>query len=172
MQPIRILVADDHALLRAALRVVFEREPGLVVAGEVDSGEAAVEAALGLRPDVVVMDLCMPGCGGLEATRVISATTGARVLVLSLQPEEEGMLPALRAGASGYLAKTASPDELIGSVRRVARGELALSPSGLRVLIAAVISGRAAAGRRNPARAPSGMPREPAGSGRPSPTRV
>jgi DNA-binding NarL/FixJ family response regulator len=163
MQPIRILVADDHAVLRTALRALLEGEPGLTVAGEAPTGEAAIASAIELRPDVVLMDLSMPGCGGLEATRAITGTTSARVLVLSMQPEEDGLLPALHAGASGYLAKTASPEELIGTIGRVARGDLVLSPSGVRVLVAAVTKGRASADRSYPVERPSGSPRSRAG---------
>jgi len=165
MQPIRILVADDHAVMRTALRALLEGEPGLAVAGEAASGEAAIQAALELRPDVVLMDLSMPGCGGLAATRAITGTTGARVLVLSMHPEQERLLPALHAGASGYLAKTASPDELIGVIRKVARGELVLSPAGARVLVAAVARPRAPAGRGHPARSPPRSPRNRAAAG-------
>jgi len=162
MQAIRILLADDHALLRTALRALLEVEPGLAVAGEASSGEAAVAAALELRPDVVLMDLSMPGCGGLDAMRAITGTGATRVLVFSMYPEQEGLLPALRAGASGYLAKTASPDELVGTIRKVARGDLVLSPPGLRLLVAAVTTGRAAAGRGRPAGRPPGSARSPA----------
>jgi len=140
MRPIRVLVADDHAVMRTAVRALLETEPDMEVAGEAASGEEAVAAALALRPDVVVMDLSMHGCGGLEATRTLAASTGSRVLVLTMHAEEEGLLAALHAGASGYLNKSAAPDELVGAVRLVARGEVALSPSGKRALVWAVAS--------------------------------
>jgi len=146
MQPIRVLVADDHAMLRTAVRALLETEAELEVAGEAASGEEAVEKALALRPDVVVMDLSMHGCGGLAATRTISASTGSRVLVLTMHAEEDGLLAALHAGASGYLAKSVAPDELLRAIRQVARGEVALSPSGARALVRAVTPGRLPAG--------------------------
>jgi DNA-binding NarL/FixJ family response regulator len=156
MQPIRILVVDDHAVLRTALRELLESEPDLTVAGEAASGESAVEAALELRPDVVLMDLSMPGCGGLQATRTIASASDVRVLVFSIHAEQDGLLPALHAGASGYLAKTVSPDELLGTIRRVARGDVVLSPAGVRALVAAVTTARIPAGRGRSVRRPSG----------------
>jgi DNA-binding NarL/FixJ family response regulator len=160
MQPIRVLVADDHAMMRGALRALLEAEPGLVVAGEAASGEEALEQTLRVRPDVVVMDLSMPGAGGLDATRRIAATSGARVLVLSICPDEEGMLPALHAGASGYLCKTAPPDALIRAIRAVARGEVVLSPSGVRALVRAVAPTRSSP-RMTKAVPPGGSPGHP-----------
>jgi len=166
MEPIRVLVADDHAVLRNAVRALLETEPGLVVAGEAASGEEAVAAARALRPDVVVMDLSMHGCGGLEATRAITASTGARVLVLTMHAEEEGLLAALHAGASGYLAKSAAPDELVRAVRLVARGEVALSPTGARALVRAVTP-PAARQREGRAPAPARLARTGARRARP-----
>jgi DNA-binding NarL/FixJ family response regulator len=152
MEPIRVLVADDHAVMRTAIRALLETEPDLVVAGEAASGEEAVAAALALRPDVVVMDLAMHGCGGLEATRTIAASAGPRVLVLTMHAEEDGLLAALHAGASGYLSKSAAPDELVRAVRLVGRGEVALSPLGARALVRAVApAGRQRDGRTRPA---------------------
>jgi DNA-binding NarL/FixJ family response regulator len=147
MQPIRVLVADDHAILRLAVRALLETEPDMRVAGEAASGEEALACTLKLEPDVVLMDLSMPGCGGLAATREIAASSGARVLVLSICPEDEGLLPALRAGARGYLPKTAAPDELVRAIRRAARGEVVLSPSGVRALVRAVAPARPPSGR-------------------------
>jgi len=147
MEPIRIVVADDHAVFRMALRALLQAESGMAVVGEAATGEAAVEAALSLRPDVVLMDLSMPGCGGLAATRTITTATGARVLVLSVCPEHECLLPALAAGASGYLAKSAAADELVPLVRRVARGEVGLSSSGVRTLVGAATAAHDGTGR-------------------------
>jgi len=163
MQPIRVLVADDHSMLRTAIGALLETETDMVVAGEAASGEEAVAAALVLRPDVVVMDLAMHGCGGLEATRTITASTGARVLVLTMHAEEDGLLPALHAGASGYVVKSAAPDELLRAIRLVARGEVALSPSGARALVRAVTpAGRTErAGRTPPDRLPRTWARQP-----------
>jgi DNA-binding NarL/FixJ family response regulator len=147
MDPVRIVLADDHAVFRMALRALLQAENGMAVVGEAATGEAAVEAALSLRPDVVLMDLAMPGCGGLAATRTITAATGARVLVLSVCPEHECLLPALTAGASGYLAKSAAADELVSLVRRVARGEVCLSSAGVRTLVRTVTAARDGTGR-------------------------
>lgn len=144
MEPIRVLLADDHAMLRGAVRALLETEPDLVVAGEAANGDEALAAVQRLRPDVVVMDLSMPGRGGLEATQAIVAQGGARVLVLSMHSEEEGLLAALRAGASGYLSKGAAPDELVRAIRVVARGDVALTPSGARALARAVVPVRGA----------------------------
>lgn len=132
--PTRILLADDHALMRRALRALLEAEPDLAVVGEAADAEEALQAALELRPDVVVMDLSMPG-GGAEATRAVTALTRARVLVFSMLEEEVGLAGALRAGASGYVAKTAAPDTLLRAVRRVAAGGVVLSPAAVRALI-------------------------------------
>jgi DNA-binding NarL/FixJ family response regulator len=132
--PTRILLADDHALMRRALRALLEAEPDLAVVGEAAGAEEALEAALELRPDVVVMDLAMPG-GGVEATRGVTALTRARVLVFSMLDEEIGLASALRAGASGYVAKTAAPDALLRAIRRVAAGGAVLSPAAVRALV-------------------------------------
>lgn len=170
MRPIRVLVADDHAMMRAAVRALLETEPGLAVAGEAASGEEAVAAALALHPDVVVMDLSMHGCGGLEAMRTIAASTGSRVLVLTMHAEDEGLLAALHAGASGYVCKSAAPDDLIRAVRLVARGEVALSPLGARALVRAVApAARQRDGRTRPAH--DRVTRASAGHAPPSRTR-
>jgi len=103
-QPIRILLVDDHAVLRKGMRALLEREPGLEVAGEAEDGEQAVHAADRLRPDVILMDLEMKGMGGMEATRQITAARPeTRVVVLTSHTAEEDVFPALKAGAIGYL---------------------------------------------------------------------
>jgi DNA-binding NarL/FixJ family response regulator len=143
MEAIRVLVADDHAMLRRAIRALLQGEPDIEVVGEAASGEEAVLAVRDLRPDVVLMDLTMPGSGGLEATRAITGTLpGVRVLVLSMHGENEGLLSALHAGASGFLTKAEAPDELMRAIRRVARGEIVLSPAGTRALVRAVARGQ------------------------------
>ena len=139
MEPIRVLVADDHAMLRRAIRALLHDEADIEVVGDAASGEEAVEAVRALQPDVVLMDLTMPGSGGLEATRVITGdAAGTRVLVLSMHSENEGLLPALHAGASGFITKAEAPDELMRAIRRVARGEIVLSASGTQALVRAV----------------------------------
>lgn len=129
-EPTKILLVDDHAVLRAGLKSLLEAEDDLVVVGEAASGDEAVTAVQKLSPDVVVMDLSMPGSSGLEATRrIVAMEMGPRVLVLTMHSEEEHLVPVLEAGASGYLSKTGADDQLINALRVVARGEVYLPPS-------------------------------------------
>ena len=140
---IRILLADDHAMLRTGLRALLEAEVDLEVVGEAGTGEQAVEMAEQLRPDVVVMDLSMPGIGGLEATRRIAsevtpaegAEPATRVLVLTMHAEEEHLLPVLDAGGSGYVNKRSADEELIEAIRTVARGDVFLYPDAAKLLL-------------------------------------
>ena len=133
---IRVLLADDHAVLRAGLKALLVLEPDIEVVGEVGTGEEAVERTRALRPDVVVMDLGMPGMGGLEATREITAMEPrARVLVLSSHTEEEFLLPVLEAGGSGYVQKTHADQDLISAIRIVARDEVFLYPNATKLLL-------------------------------------
>lgn len=133
---IRILLVDDHAVLRAGLRALLEAEPGLEVVGEAGTGEEGVAYAQRLTPHVVVMDLSMPGVGGLEATRRIAALQqDTRVLVLTMHGEEEHLLPVLEAGGSGYVSKRSADEELIEAIRTVARGEVFLYPNAAKLLL-------------------------------------
>jgi two-component system response regulator NreC len=133
---VRILLVDDHAVLRAGLRALLEAEPGFPVVGEAGTGEEGVRLAGQTRPDVVVMDLSMPGMGGLEAVRQIAALEqGARVLVLTMHGEEEHLLPVLEAGGSGYVTKKSADEELIEAIHTVARGDVFLYPSGAKLLL-------------------------------------
>ncbi len=133
---VRILLVDDHAVLRAGLRALLEAEPGFQVVGEAGTGEEGVRLAGQTRPDVVVMDLSMPGMGGLEAVRQIAALNqGARVLVLTMHGEEEHLLPVLEAGGSGYVTKKSADEELIEAIHTVARGDVFLYPSGAKLLL-------------------------------------
>jgi len=133
---VRILLVDDHAVLRAGLRALLEAEPGFQVVGEAGTGEDGVRLAGQTRPDVVVMDLSMPGMGGLEAVRQIAALEqGARVLVLTMHGEEEHLLPVLEAGGSGYVTKKSADEELIEAIHTVARGDVFLYPSGAKLLL-------------------------------------
>lgn len=135
-EKIRILLADDHAVLRSGLKALLEMEPDLEVVGEAATGEEAVERVRELKPDIVVMDLSMPGAGGLEATRQISAMDlGTRILVLTLHAEEEYLLPVLEAGGSGYVTKASADEELIQAIRTVARGDVFIYPSAARLLL-------------------------------------
>jgi two-component system response regulator NreC len=134
--PIRVLLADDHTVLRAGLRALLDREPDMQVVGEAATGEEAVERVEALRPDVVVMDLSMPGAGGLEATRQVSALGyETRVLVLTVHAEEEYLLPVLEAGGSGYVTKTSADEDLTQAIRTVARGDVFLYPSAATLLL-------------------------------------
>ena len=132
---IRILLADDHQVLRAGLKALLEGEPDMKVVGEASTGEEAVEKATFLKPDVVVMDLSMPGMGGLEATRSITEAQVARVLVLTMHAEEEYLLPVLEAGGSGYVKKTSADMDLTAAIRTVARDEVFLYPNAARLLL-------------------------------------
>jgi DNA-binding NarL/FixJ family response regulator len=130
---IRVLIADDQALVRTGFRKILESEPDLEVVGEAGDGAEAVEAALLLRPDVVLMDIRMPRLDGLEATRRLGGK--ARVLVLTTFDLNEYVYEALRAGASGFLLKDAPADQLVMAIRVVAAGEALLAPSITKRLI-------------------------------------
>ncbi|MFJ4670709.1 response regulator [Kitasatospora purpeofusca] len=137
-RPVRVLIADDQALLRTGFRLLIENAPGLTVAGEAAGGEQAVELALRLRPDVVLMDIRMPGTDGLEATRRICAdpdAAGTRVLVLTTFDLDEYVYAALRGGASGFLLKDILPADLLTALRVVAAGDALLAPAVTRRLI-------------------------------------
>jgi len=122
-QRIRLLVADDHALLRQALRVLLEAQDGLEVVGEATNGRDAVDAAERLMPDVVLMDMVMPGLNGIEATRqILKRAPGIKVLILTAYLEDERLLQALRAGAAGYVVKNSDMEELLLAIRSVYRG--------------------------------------------------
>jgi DNA-binding NarL/FixJ family response regulator len=133
---IRVLLVDDHAVLRGGLKALLNLEADLDVAGEAGTGEEALELARTLRPDVIVMDLAMPGMGGLDATRQITAENAeSRVLILTSQAEEEYLLPVLEAGGSGYVHKTNADEDLINAIRTVARGEVFLYPKATKLLL-------------------------------------
>ena len=126
---ISLLITDDHALVRQGIRAFLELQPDLIVLGEADSGEAAVRMAAELVPDVVLMDLVMPGIGGVEATRQLKQVSPhTQVIVLTSYHEDEYIFPALRAGALSYVLKDVGPDELADTVRKAARGESVLHP--------------------------------------------
>jgi DNA-binding NarL/FixJ family response regulator len=132
---IRVLVADDHAVLRAGLEQLLAGEPDLEVVGSASDGAEAVAAARALRPDVVLMDLQMPGVDGVSATRTIVGEELADVLVLTSYSDAERIVGALDAGALGYLLKDADPDEVLRGIRAVARGESPLNPRAARELL-------------------------------------
>lgn len=136
---IRVVLADDQALIRAGFRVLIDSAPDLQVVAEASDGAEAVAAAADTGADVVLMDIRMPGVDGLEATRRITADTrlaGVRVLVLTTFEMDEYVMEALQAGASGFLGKGVEPAELIQAIRTVAQGEALLSPRATQALIA------------------------------------
>ncbi|GAB0108147.1 response regulator transcription factor [Nocardia sp. JMUB6875] len=132
---IRVLLVDDQRLVRAGLRMLVEATADLEVVAEAADGVAAVRAAAELRPDLVLMDLRMPGMDGVEATRRILAGGSPKVLVLTTFDDDEHLFPALAAGASGYLVKDTEPEALVAAIRRVMDGELLFSPPLLRRLV-------------------------------------
>jgi DNA-binding NarL/FixJ family response regulator len=134
---IRVLLADDHRLVRSGFRVILEIEDDIEVAGEAADGAQAVELAHRLRPDVVLMDVEMPGMDGLEATRRITADDGPSVLILTTFDRDDYLFAALRAGASGFLLKNDTPEALTEAVRVLARGDALLAPEVTRRVIAA-----------------------------------
>jgi DNA-binding NarL/FixJ family response regulator len=128
--PIRVLVADDHAVVRQGLRTFLELQDGLEVVGEAADGAEAVAAAERLVPDVVLMDLVMPRLDGVEAMRELRRRVpGARVVVLTSYLDDERLLPAMRAGAAGYLLKNVQPQELVRAVRAADAGEALIDPA-------------------------------------------
>ncbi|MFJ6795948.1 response regulator [Streptomyces sp. NPDC091268] len=139
--PLRLVLADDERMVRTALRVILEAEPDLEVVGEAAGGAEAVSLVRALSPDVVLMDVRMPEVDGIRATERILATPAAgqppRILVVTTFENDAYVYGALRAGAAGFLLKRADPDELIGAVRLVARGDSVLFPAAVRALAAA-----------------------------------
>ncbi|HZR01147.1 MAG TPA: response regulator transcription factor, partial [Chloroflexota bacterium] len=133
---IRIVLVDDHAVLRAGLRALLNHEPDMEVVGEAANGREAVEVAERLRPDVIVMDLSMPVMGGLDATKQITEKgLPTRVLVLTVHAEHQYLLPVLQAGGAGYVLKQAADTELIQAIRTVHRGEAFLYPTAASMLL-------------------------------------
>ncbi len=133
---VRVLIVDDHAIVRKGIRALLSEADGFEVVGEADNGQAAVQWAEESSPDVILMDLLMPGMDGIEATRQItSRRPGARVLVLTSFAADDKVFPAIKAGASGYLLKDSSPDELVRAIRQVHRGEPSLHPTIARKLL-------------------------------------
>jgi DNA-binding NarL/FixJ family response regulator len=133
---IRVLLADDHSVLRAGLRALLEKDPGLVVVGEAGTGTEAVAMAKTTHPHVVLMDLAMPGKGGIEATRrIVGLGLGIKILVLTALPQELQLCDALEAGASGFMRKTAPVEELTGAIRSVAGDRLFLDEDAARLIV-------------------------------------
>ncbi|WP_077797587.1 response regulator transcription factor [Streptomyces sp. JHA26] len=155
---IRVLLADDQALLRSAFRVLVDSEPDMEVVGEASDGAEAARLAAEHRPDVVLMDIRMPGTDGLAATRTISADPDlaqVRVVILTTFEVDDYVVQSLRAGASGFLGKGSEPEELLSAIRVAAGGEALLSPAATKGLIARFLAQEDGAddAHRDPARA-------------------
>ncbi|WHM33348.1 response regulator transcription factor [Streptomyces sp. BPPL-273] len=154
---IRVLLADDQALLRSAFRVLVDSEPDMEVVGEASDGAEAARLAAERRADVVLMDIRMPGTDGLAATRLISADPAlahVRVVILTTFEVDDYVVQSLRAGASGFLGKGSEPDELLSAIRVAAGGEALLSPAATKGLIARFLAQDGTVGEdRDPARA-------------------
>jgi NarL family two-component system response regulator LiaR len=134
--PLRIVIADDHLVVRRGLRALLDTEPGLLVVGEAANGLEAVAAVRTLTPDVVVLDLEMPQMDGITAIGAILAERpGTAILVLTSFSTDDKVLPAIRAGALGYLLKDTGPEELIGAIHQIGRGEPALPPNIARTVM-------------------------------------
>ena len=138
----RIMIADDHGVLRAGLRALLEREKGLEVVGEAATGDDAVARAVELAPDIVLLDISMPGPGGIEvAKKIKAATPSVRVLILTVHEDDGLVREAIRSGVSGYVIKRALESELINAIRAVSRGEIYVHPAMTRALFAEPRSG-------------------------------
>jgi len=128
-EPITVLIVDDHKMVREGVRAFLETQPDITVVGEAESGEVAVELVAEHAPDVVLMDLVMPGLDGVEATRLVKqASPRTQVMVLTSYHQDEHIFPAIRAGALSYLLKDVGPEELADAVRKAAAGDAVLHP--------------------------------------------
>lgn len=133
---IRVLLVDDHAVVRSGLRLLLEKEKDIAVVGEADSGKSAIEQAVALHPDIIVMDITLPDFDGIETTRRIRAEIpGSRVLALTMHDEDTYLVPFLQAGGMGYVRKSSGDRDLVEAIRRVARGESFLQPEGIDAIV-------------------------------------
>jgi len=133
---IRILIADDHGVMRAGLRAMLEGEPSVEVVGEATNGEEVLDLARQLQPDIILLDIGMPGMDGIEATRRITKLTPPiKVLILSVYEDESLLREAIRVGASGYIVKRAAGDELIDAIQAVSKGYMYIHPAITRMLV-------------------------------------
>ncbi len=135
-EPLRILIVDDHAPFRAGLRALLTSVPGMSVVGEADTGEAAIRSAISLQPEVILMDIQMPGINGIEATRqIFQASPHIGVIVLTMFEDDDSVFAAMRAGARGYLLKGADQAEILRAIHSVKNGEALFGPNIARRLI-------------------------------------
>jgi two-component system response regulator NreC len=152
---IRVLIADDHTIVRSGVRLLLEAEPDIEVVGEALDGQQALTLAETLRPDVILMDIAMPGMDGLEATRkIIALWPDIRVLVLTMHRTDDYFFEMLKAGASGYVLKGAQTDELINAIRVVAQGEVFLYPPVARKLVQDYLNRVAGSAQSSPSLSP------------------
>ena len=135
MKKLRILLADDHVVMRTGLRALLERQPNLEIVGESENGREAIELVTSLKPDVVVMDVGMPVLNGIEATKtIVSQHPTTAVVILSMHVDESYIMRALKAGARGYLLKDSAPADLIGAIQAVSQNKSFFSPKVSRIL--------------------------------------
>jgi DNA-binding NarL/FixJ family response regulator len=143
IKPIKVLLVDDHVLFRRGLFRLLDEQPDFAVVGEAGDGRTAVHLCQQQQPDVVLMDVHMPGGGGIEAVRLLKQKSSVHILMLTISDKDDDLLGALAAGADGYLLKTAEPDQLCRAIRRAAAGQGALAPEVTsRVIRAAAIQGQ------------------------------
>lgn len=144
MSKLRVLVVDDHGIVRSGVRSLIDSQPDMEVVGEATRGEEAVEKARELRPELIIMDITMPGMNGIEATRQIKKDyPETNILALTIHDDSEFFFPVLRAGASGYVLKEAEPEELLSAIHMVSEGQVYLSPSVTKALLESVVSASA-----------------------------
>jgi two-component system, NarL family, response regulator NreC len=133
---IRILLVDDHAIVRSGLRMLLESQPDLLIVGEADNGRAAVQLAQDLQPDIILMDITLPDISGVEATRQLQqAGCRSSVIALTIHEDEQFFFEMLQAGASGYVPKRAAPEDLLGAIRLVYNGEIYIYPQLTKLLV-------------------------------------
>ncbi len=129
MEPVRILIADDHVIFRDGLRALLASDPEMEPVGEASSGEEAITLAAELQPDVILMDIKMPGLNGIDATRrIVQMNPHIRILIVTMFEDDPSVFSAMRAGARGYMLKGANHDEMLRAIRAVASGEAIFSP--------------------------------------------
>ena len=144
MSKIKLVLADDHAVVRSGLRMLLQAQPDMEIVGEAESGAQALAQVRSLQPDIILMDIQMPGMNGIEATRQIKeAFSETAVLALTMHEDDQYFFEMLQAGASGYLPKRAAPDELVRAIRTVSRGEVFLYPSLATRLVQSYLGGGA-----------------------------